>query len=135
MILADTIFRLTNPGDTEASVGSTEKIVFNSRRDENEEIYMKQARREYINSLADIIRSHFTQNFPVDLEIIVENLQGQLSYDGDPNEYCGAEASITTEVESPYNFRIVVDNNVHPNRQNFSLVSTMHILPTVAPLL
>jgi len=28
--LADTIFRLTNPGDTEASVASTEKIVFNS---------------------------------------------------------------------------------------------------------
>jgi len=26
--LADTIFRLTNPGDTEASVGSTEKIIF-----------------------------------------------------------------------------------------------------------
>jgi len=28
--LADTIFRLTNPGDTEASVGSTEKIIFNT---------------------------------------------------------------------------------------------------------
>ena len=28
--MADTIFRLTNPGDTEASVGSTEKIIFNT---------------------------------------------------------------------------------------------------------
>jgi len=28
--LADTIFRLTDPGDTEASVGSTEKIIFNT---------------------------------------------------------------------------------------------------------
>lgn len=28
--MADTIFRLTNPGDTEANVGSTEKIIFNS---------------------------------------------------------------------------------------------------------
>jgi len=28
--LADTIFRFTNPGDTEASVGSTEKIIFNT---------------------------------------------------------------------------------------------------------
>lgn len=30
LILADTIFRLTDPGDTEASVGATEKIIFNS---------------------------------------------------------------------------------------------------------
>ncbi len=29
-LLVDTIFRLTNPGDTEASVGSTEKIIFNT---------------------------------------------------------------------------------------------------------
>ena len=28
--MADTIFRLTNPGDTEATVGSTEKIIFNT---------------------------------------------------------------------------------------------------------
>jgi len=28
--LADTLFRFTNPGDTEASVGSTEKIIFNT---------------------------------------------------------------------------------------------------------
>jgi len=28
--MADTIFRLTDPGDTESSVGSTEKIIFNS---------------------------------------------------------------------------------------------------------
>lgn len=28
--MADTIFRLTNPGDTEASVGATEKIIFNT---------------------------------------------------------------------------------------------------------
>ncbi len=28
--MADTIFRLTNPGDTEASVGPTEKIIFNT---------------------------------------------------------------------------------------------------------
>ena len=28
--MVDSIFRLTNPGDTEASVGSTEKIIFNS---------------------------------------------------------------------------------------------------------
>jgi len=28
--MADTIFRLTNPGDTEFSVGSTEKIIFNT---------------------------------------------------------------------------------------------------------
>ncbi len=28
--MPDTIFRLTNPSDTEASVGSTEKIIFNS---------------------------------------------------------------------------------------------------------
>ena len=28
--MADTIFRLTSPGDTEASVGSTEKIIFNT---------------------------------------------------------------------------------------------------------
>lgn len=30
MTLADTIFRLTNPGDTEASVADTEKIIFNT---------------------------------------------------------------------------------------------------------
>jgi len=30
LILVDAIFRLTNPGDTEASVGSSEKIIFNS---------------------------------------------------------------------------------------------------------
>ncbi len=30
LILVDTIFRLTNPGDTEASVGATEKIIFNA---------------------------------------------------------------------------------------------------------
>jgi len=28
--VVDTIFRLTNPGDTEVSVGSTEKIIFNT---------------------------------------------------------------------------------------------------------
>jgi len=28
--LADTIFRLTSPGDTEGSVGATEKIIFNT---------------------------------------------------------------------------------------------------------
>ena len=28
--MADTIFRLTNPGDTEASVGASEKIIFNT---------------------------------------------------------------------------------------------------------
>lgn len=28
--VADTIFRLTNPGDTEASVANTEKIIFNT---------------------------------------------------------------------------------------------------------
>lgn len=28
--MADTLFRLTNPGDTEASVSDTEKIIFNS---------------------------------------------------------------------------------------------------------
>lgn len=28
--MADTIFRLTNPSDTEATVGATEKIIFNS---------------------------------------------------------------------------------------------------------
>ena len=28
--MADTIFRLTNPGDTEANVDSTEKIIFNT---------------------------------------------------------------------------------------------------------
>lgn len=28
--MADTIFRLTNPGDTESSVSSTEKIIFNT---------------------------------------------------------------------------------------------------------
>ena len=28
--MADTIFRFTNPGDTEASVGATEKIIFNT---------------------------------------------------------------------------------------------------------
>ena len=28
--MTDTIFRLTNPGDTEANVGASEKIVFNS---------------------------------------------------------------------------------------------------------
>lgn len=28
--MADTIFRLTNPGDTESSVDSTEKIIFNT---------------------------------------------------------------------------------------------------------
>jgi len=28
--LVDSIFRLTNPGDTEASVGATEKILFNT---------------------------------------------------------------------------------------------------------
>ncbi len=30
MILADTIFRLTSDGDTESSVGPTEKIIFNT---------------------------------------------------------------------------------------------------------
>lgn len=30
LILPDTIFRLTNPGDTEASVGASEKIIFNT---------------------------------------------------------------------------------------------------------
>jgi len=28
--LADTLFRFTNPGDTEATVGATEKIIFNT---------------------------------------------------------------------------------------------------------
>lgn len=28
--MVDTIFRLTNPGDTEANVGNSEKIIFNS---------------------------------------------------------------------------------------------------------
>ncbi len=28
--MADTIFRFTNPGDTEANVGATEKIIFNT---------------------------------------------------------------------------------------------------------
>jgi len=30
LILVDTIFRLTNPGDTQAGVADTEKIIFNS---------------------------------------------------------------------------------------------------------
>ncbi len=86
---------------------------------------MRQARREYINSLADKIRSYFSNNFPVDLKEIVRKLGGNLAITSlnylniEDDEY--SEAFITADVEKPFEFRIVVDESVHRNRQNFSI--------------
>ncbi|MEM5008350.1 ImmA/IrrE family metallo-endopeptidase [Priestia megaterium] len=77
---------------------------------------MNNERRAYIAEVANTIREAMEINYPVDLEKLVENLGGKLSYENYLEE--NMEAMITKKDNS---FEITIDRNKAEKRRRFSI--------------